>query len=211
MKRVIALLLVAGAAALAEAPQTIALSKPATGGGMPMMQALAERRSAREFAPAPLAPGTLSNLLWAAYGVNRPDGHRTAPSANNRQTVDVYVVLPEGAYLYSFKEHRLDLVAAGDLRPLAGTQDFVAGAPLNLVFVADLARFANASDQDKATFTGVEAGAISQNVYLFCASEGLNTVVRASVDRAALGKALKLRPEQRIVVAQTVGHGKGAR
>lgn len=209
MKRA-ALLFVASLTALAQAPPSISLPKPVTKGGMPLMQALAERKSAREFAPTPLSTETLSNLLWAAYGINRPDGRRTAPSASNRQTVDIYAVLPEGAYLYNSKEHRLDLVAEGNLRPLAGTQDFAATAPLNLIFVADYAKFANASDQDKAWYTGAETGFVSQNVYLYCASEGLNTVVRASVDRAALGKALKLRPDQKIILAQTVGKPKAA-
>jgi nitroreductase len=130
------------------------------------------------------------------------------PSASNRQSVDIYAVLPEGTCLYNAKEHRLDLAAAGDLRALAGTQDFAASAPLNLVYVGDYSKFANARDEDKATYTGSETGSIGQNVYLYCASEGLATVIRASIDRPALAKALKLRPEQRIVLAQTVGKPK---
>ena len=129
-------------------------------------------------------------------------GGRTAPSAMNRQEVDVYAVTAEGAFLYNAKKHALEAVAEGDLRALAGTQAFVKDAPLNLVLVADTAKSGD------MTYAAFAAGAISQNVYLYCASEGLATVVRASVDKAALGKALKLRTEQKIIVAQSVGYSK---
>jgi nitroreductase len=172
------------------------------------MQALKERHSTREFAAAALPPAVLSNLLWAADGISRPDGRRTAPTASNRQEVDVYVVLPEGAYLYVPRADQLQPVAEGDLRALAGTQDFVKDAPLNLVYVADFAKMGGNSEQDKAVYSATGVGFVSQNVYLFCASEGLATVVRASVDRPALAKALRLRPEQHIVLAQTVGYPK---
>lgn len=179
------------------------LPAPVTTGGRPLMEALKMRQSSREFGPKKLPEQVLSNLLWAAWGVNRPEkGGRTAPSAMNRQEVDVYVVLEEGAYRYDAKQHGLELVASGDLRALAGTQAFVKEAPLNLVMVADTAKSGD------MVYAGITSGAISQNVYLYCASEGLATVVRASVDKEALGKALKLRAEQKIVVAQTVGFGK---
>jgi nitroreductase len=194
----------------ADAPETIALLKPVNKGGMPLMQALSERKSAREFSPEKLSPQLLSNLLWAAYGVNRPDGRRTAPSAMNRQTVDIYVTLAEGAYLYRAKEHRLDLVAAGDQRPAAGRQPFVAEAPLNLVYIADYAKLGGVSEEDRVLYSAAETGFVGQNVYLFCASEGLATVVRAMVDRPALAKALKLRDDQKITLAQTVGYPRRA-
>ncbi len=200
------LLVVCGAAAAGEVAANIQLPKPGTTGGMPLMQALNERKSTREFSTEKLPSQMLSNLLWAAYGVNRPDGRRTAPSARNLQTVDIYITLPDGAYLYRPKEHRLDLVAAGDLRAAAGQQDFVAKAALNLVYVADFAKLADASMEDKMLYSGAETGFVGQNVYLFCASEGLATVVRAMIDRGALGKLLKLRPEQRITLSQTVGY-----
>ncbi|MGO9242770.1 MAG: SagB/ThcOx family dehydrogenase [Bryobacteraceae bacterium] len=173
---------------------------------MPLLQALSERKSQREFDARELPRQVLSNLLWAAYGVNRPDGHRTAPSAMNRQTVEIYVVLRAGAYMYDAAHQQLLPVASGDLRALAGTQDFAATAPLNLVYVADYSKFGSAPESDKLLYSGAETGFIGQNVYLFCASEGLATVVRASVNREALALALKLRPEQRIVLAQTVGY-----
>jgi nitroreductase len=188
--------------------KTVVLPAPRTEGGKPLMQALKERHSTREFAAAALPPAVLSNLLWAADGISRPDGRRTAPTASNRQEVDVYVVLPEGAYLYVPRADQLQPVAEGDLRALAGTQDFVKDAPLNLVYVADFAKMGGNSEQDKAVYSATGVGFVSQNVYLFCASEGLATVVRASVDRPALAKALRLRPEQHIVLAQTVGYPK---
>lgn len=184
----------------------VALPAPRTEGGKPLMQALKERHSTREFDRAALPPALLSNLLWAADGISRPDGRRTAPTASNRQEVDVYVVLASGAYLYAAKEHQLQPVAEGDLRALTGTQDFIKDAPLNLVYVADFARMGGNSEQDKAVYSATGVGFVSQNVYLFCASEGLATVVRASVDRPALAKALHLRPQQHIVLAQTVGY-----
>jgi SagB-type dehydrogenase family enzyme len=207
-KAVLLALLSAAAASAGDLSPVISLPKPDTSGGMPLMRALAERKSAREFAADKLSAQVLSNLLWAAYGVNRPDGRRTAPSAMNEQTVDIYVILPEGAYLYKAREHRLDLVAAGDFRAAAGQQSFVAEAPLNLVYVADTAKLGSSSADDKLLYTGAETGFVGQNVYLFCASEGLATVVRAMIDRPALAKVLKLGPQQRITLSQTVGYPK---
>jgi SagB-type dehydrogenase family enzyme len=196
---------------LAQTPGAVSLPKPETQGGKPLMQALAERKSEREFASRDLSPQVLSNLLWAAFGINRPDGRRTAPSAMNRQTIDVYVLKADGAYVYDAAKNRLLPVSAADLRSAAGTQAFVGQAPLNLVYVSDYSKMGNSSDFDKATFAGAETGFIGQNVYLYCASEGLATVIRASIDKAPLAKALKLRPEQHIVLAQTVGHPKASR
>ncbi len=190
---------------LAETLDSISLPKPDRQGGKPLMQALSNRSSAREFAPDALPEQVLSNMLWAGFGVNRPDGHRTAPSAMNRQTVDVYVLTASGAYVYEGAGHRLRLVVSRDVRALAGTQSFVAAAPVNLVYVSDYTKMASSSDSDKLLFSGAETGFISQNVYLYCASEGLATVVRASIDRAALAAALKLRPDQKVTLAQTVG------
>ncbi len=205
-KAIVFVLFLGGAALAADVAPTIELAKPATKGGMPLMQALSERKSAREFGPEKLSPQMLSNLLWAAYGVNRADGKRTAPSAINRQTIDIYVTLAEGVYLYRATEHRLDLVVPGDQRAAAGRQPFVAQAPLNLVYVADYARLGGTSDEDKVLYSVAETGFVGQNVYLFCASEGLATVVRAMIDRPALAKVLKLRPDQKITLSQTVGH-----
>jgi SagB-type dehydrogenase family enzyme len=187
----------------------IQLPKPQTDLGRPLMQVLRDRHSSRAFSSEKLSAQVLSNLLWAAFGVNRPEtGGRTAPSAMNWQEMDLYVVTGEGVYLYEAKANLLKPVVKGDLRSSAGTQPFVQEAPLNLVYVSDYARISRGSASDKDTYTAADAGFISQNVYLFCASEGLATVVRGSVDRPSLAKAFKLRPDQRIILAQTVGRPK---
>ncbi len=179
----------------------IALPAPQTEGGMPLMQALKQRHSTRAFSAQPLSPQTLSNLLWAGFGINRADGHRTAPSAMNWQEVDIYVVTADGVYLYDAKANTLQPVVAGDLRSVAGTQPFVKDAAVNLVYVADTTR-----TKGNTEVIGADTGFIAENVYLFCASEGLVTVVRASVDHAAVAKAFKLRPEQRVTLAQSIGY-----
>jgi SagB-type dehydrogenase family enzyme len=199
------LLLVPAPAAGKAGLKTTPLPKPQMEGGRPLMQVLKARASSRSFRPDKLPMQTLSNLLWAAFGINRPDGRRTAPSAMNWQEIDVYVVMAEGAYRYDAKANSLLPVAQGDLRPSTGKQPFVKDAPIGLVYVADLSRASKGSDEDKAIYTAADTGFIAQNVYLFCASEGLASVVRGSVDREALGKALKLRTDQKIVLAQTVG------
>jgi nitroreductase len=179
-----------------------------TGGGKPLMQVLKARRSTREFSPRMPSPQVLSNLLWAAAGVNRPDGRRTAPTASNRQEIDIYVITADGLYLYEPKDHKLTGVVPRPARS-AGTQDFVKTAPINLVFVADFAKYGEKmAEENKLTYSGADTGYISQNVYLFCASEGLATVVRAGIDRPALSKAMRLRPEQRIILEQPVGYPK---
>ncbi|HEV2448330.1 MAG TPA: SagB/ThcOx family dehydrogenase, partial [Candidatus Sulfopaludibacter sp.] len=150
----------------------------------------------------------LSNLLWAAWGVNRADGRRTAPSASNRQEIEIYVAAPDGVYLYDARENRLQPVVAGDMRGETGTQPFVKNAAVDLVYVADLDKMGQGTEESKAVLAAYDTGFIAENVYLFCASEGLGVVVRASVDRAALGKCLKLRPTQRITLSQSVGLAK---
>jgi nitroreductase len=187
---------------VAQDPGVIELPQPVKQGGTPLMQALGERRSEREFARGALAPQALSNLLWAAFGVSRPDGRRTAPTARNRQDMEVYVALPEGLYFYEAKQHRLKPVVPGDLRALTGTQSFVGEAALNLIYVAPIA---SGAGEEAFLYAGAHAGFISENVYLFCASEGLATVVRASIDRDALAQAMRLPADRRIILAQTVG------
>ena len=207
-KKSLVLILLIACVSVAATLDSIALPKPDTHGGKPLMQALSDRKSAREFASDSLPPQVLSNMLWAGFGVNRPDGHRTAPSAMNRQTIDIYVVMADGAYLYDAAGNKLVPVVSGDLRALTGTQDFVKQAPANLVYVSDYAKMSGSSADSKLLYSGAETGFISQNVYLYCASEGLATVVRASVDRDALAKALRLRQDQKITLAQTVGLAK---
>jgi nitroreductase len=185
--------------------QDIKLPAPRTTGGKPLMEALNERKTIREFSPEKLSPQALSNLLWAAWGINRPDGRRTAPSASNRQEIDVYVLASDGAYVYDAKANTLKSVLAGDVRKQSGAQPFVTEAALNLIYVADMGKMGGNDDARYAT-ANADTGFIAQNVYLFCASEGLGTVVRGSVDRAGMAKTLNLRPDQRITLAQTVGH-----
>jgi nitroreductase len=193
-------------AAVAQDLKPVALPAPQMDGGKPLMQTLRDRASQRAFAPDPLPPQVLSNLLWAAWGISRPDsGKRTAPSAMNRQETDVYVALADGLYLYEAQPHRLKPISRDDLRALTGTQPYVGTAPVNLVFVARMGG-GPGSAEDKAIWAGSHAGFISENVYLFCASEGLATVVRGSVNREALAKAMQLGPDQKIVLTQTVGY-----
>ena len=193
----------------AQEPKPIKLPAPQTEIGKPLMQALKLRQTSRSFDSKPLLLQELSNLLWAADGINRPDsGKRTAPSAVNWQEVDVYVALPEALYLYEAKPHRLTPVVAKDLRAATGRQAFVKDAPLNLVYVADFARMAEVPEDDKKLYSAADVGFIAQNVYLYCASQGLAVVVRGSVERSALAQAMKLRPDQKIILAQTVGYPK---
>ncbi len=201
--------LLLSAAAGAQELQPVNLPRPKTEGGKPLMQVLNERQSRREFAPDRLEPQALSNLLWAAFGVNRADsGKRTAPSANNRQDIEIYVALAEGLYLYEPKDHRLKPVLKEDIRALTGTQPFVGEAPVNLIYVSDFSKWGKSSPENRLMYSGAHAGYISQNVYLYCASEGLATVVRGSIDRDALAKAMKLGPDRKIILAQTVGRPK---
>ncbi len=188
--------------------QSIQLPPPQKTGGMPLMEALAKRSTSRAFATNELSSQQISSLLWAAFGINRPDGKRTAPSASNHLETDIYVLLKSGAYVYSAASNQLDLVVAEDIRALGGTQAFVKDAPVTLVFVADLAKMGAGSDDNKKNTANIDVGYISQNVYLFCASEGLVTGARGSVDRTALGPRLKLRPDQMIILAQSVGYPK---
>jgi nitroreductase len=186
----------------------VKLPPPKTEGGMPLMQALKERKSGREFSSQKLPLPVLSNLLWAAWGINRADGHHTAPSARNAQEIDVYVAMSDGLFLYDPKNNRLMKVIAEDIRAATGTNDYVKDAALNLVYVADLTR-ANLKESDAIEFyTGADTAFLAQNVYLFCASEGLQVVVRGSINRPELAKLMKLRPDQKITLGQSVGYPK---
>jgi SagB-type dehydrogenase family enzyme len=188
--------------------QAIRLLPPQTDIGRPLMQALKNRSTSREFSAAPLPIQVLSNLLWAAFGINRPDsGKRTAPSARNWQEIDIYVATAQGLYVYNAKAHQLNPILREDVRAQTGTQPFVKDAPLGLVYVADMAKTGNESG-DRDLYLGADTGFIAENVYLFCASEGLAVVVRGSIDRAALSKVMRLRATQKITLAQTVGYAK---
>ncbi len=189
--------------------EEMALPPAQTTGGLPLMQALQERQSQRDFLPDALALQTLSDLLWAAAGINRTEhGGRTAPSAMNAQEVDLYVALPQGLYRYEPQRHVLQLIKGEDVRRVTGYQDFVDSAPLDLVYVADHGRMKMVPAAQREAYASVAAGAMAQNVYLFCTSHGLGTVVRAWFDRNALTKAMGLTNDQQILLTQTVGYAK---
>ncbi len=194
---------------VAQETKPVQLPAPQTDIGKPLMQTLKLRQTARTFDTRTLPMQELSNLLWAAFGINRPEsGKRTAPSAMNWQEIDVYVAMPEALYLYDAKSNSLKPVLSTDLREATGKQPFVKDAPLNLIYVADATKMKNASEQDQMFYSAADVGFIAQNVYLYCASQGLAAVMRGLVDRQALAKAMNLRPEQRVMFAQTVGYPK---
>ncbi len=211
MKRVQLLLvcLVLSAATFA-ADKVIKLPQPNLNRTGTVMKALSERHSTREFASKALNLADLSDLLWAANGINRKDsGKRTAPSALNKQDVDVYVVLPEGSYLYDAKNHQLNLVAEGDYRgAVAGGQAFVKSAPVALVLISDLSRFGDAKNAHTQLMGAMDAGIVSQNISIFCSAVNLATVPRASMDNAQLKKVLKLKDTQIPMMNHPVGYFK---
>ncbi len=186
----------------------IPLPAPQTEGGKPFMQVLKERRTTREFSAKPLPPQMLADLLWAGFGFNRVGTtNRTAPSAMNSQEVDLYVAMTNGVYRYDAAANQLQPIAAGDFRAKTGGQDFVKTAPIALLFVADLPRLGKAKPEERERYAWIDTGYISQNIYLFCASAGLASVVH-ELDRSQLGEILKLKPDQKIVIAQAVGFPK---
>ena len=202
------LLLSVSAIALAEDQKPVQLSKPRVADS-PLLQILAKRSSSRAFSPAPVPMAVLSDLLWAANGVNRPDsGRRTAPSAKNLQEIDIYVATADGLYLYDARAHTLKPILREDIRARTGSQDYVRDAAVQLLFVADEAKMGAYAERERALYSAADTGYVSENVYLFCAAEGLATVVRAGMDRAALAKLMKLRPEQKIILAQSIGYPK---
>jgi len=189
-----------------DASSKIDLPPPSLSGGMPLISALSDRQSRREFAPDPLPPQTLSDLLWCAAGINRHAlGGRTAPSAMNAQEVLLYVAMPQGLYLYEPQRHELQLRVASDVRRVTGMQDFVDTAPLDLVYVADHSRMELVPVAQRSAYAFASVGAMAQNVYLYCASAGLATVIRAWFDRDALSLAMGLPADRQLLLSQTVG------
>ena len=190
----------------AEDNPSIALPPPRLESGVPLMQALQARQSRREFSSKPLSRQVLADLLWAAYGVNRPEAKkRTAPSAHNRQEIDIYVAMADGLFHYDAFAHALLPIVKQDIRAHTGRQQFPAQVPLNLIYVVDYNRFTDVPREAALEVAAIATGAIVQNVYLFCASEGLATVVRGWIDKKILAEAMQLKPTQYILVAQSVG------
>jgi nitroreductase len=195
--------------------EVIKLPPPQTEGGMPLMQALKLRKSTRgDFGPdTKLSVQQISNLLWAANGVNRPGGMRTAPSAINWRNIDIYVTTADGLFLYDPDKNELKVLGREDVRAVSGMQDFVKSAPVDLIYVADFAKAKGFGGQGEIMETAelwsmAGTGAVLQNVYLWCASEGLACIVRAMVDKDAIRKTLNLRPDQHVMLSQTVAHFK---
>ncbi|MBN2723526.1 MAG: SagB/ThcOx family dehydrogenase [Deltaproteobacteria bacterium] len=177
--------------------------------GSSLMEALSKRSSARNFSDKSLEISTVSELLWAAAGVNRPDGRRTAPTAVNWQEIDIYAVTREGVYIYNASKHSLVGVEKNDIREFAGKQAFTSVAPITLVFVSNYDKITGRHGDDetkKAFYSATDTGYISQNVYLYCASKGLITVALGLVDRETLHKKLNLNQNQHIILSQTVGY-----
>ncbi len=182
------------------------LPAPQRASSVPLAEALQQRKTTREFKLEALSTQALADLLWAAFGINRPQtGQRTAPSAMNSQEVDIYVALQRGLFLYNAASNRLDPVLEGDFRPKTSSQAFAKQAPVVLIYVADLPRLSKAKPESRPFYAAVDTGAIVQNVYLHCAAAGLGTVVY-DLDRPPLANAMKLRPEQSIVLCQAVGN-----
>ncbi len=194
------------AIAYAEEAKSIQLPQPQTDGGKPLMQVLKERKTSRDLSDQKLSMQVLSNLLWAASGVNRPDGKRTAPSARNKQEIDIYVASADGLFLYDAKTHSLKTILATDVRGQTGKQNTAKEAAVNLVYVADFARMEEGDD--KTALAWADTGFIAENAYLYCTSEGLAVVVRALIDRDELAKTMKLGPDQHITLAQSIGYPK---
>lgn len=177
-----------------------------TSGGMPLNEALMLRHSTREYSSRHLDPQLLSDLLWSAFGINRPSGDRTAPYWRHIMVIDVYAVMANGTWLYDPRRHVLARHLEDDIRARTGLQDFVGTAPLNLVYVAHGERMQDASAEDRRLYASADACFIGQNVYLFCASEGLATVFRGAVDQRALAQAMQLGNDEFVTFAQTVGY-----
>lgn len=197
---------VSNSISLSAIPEYVELPDPQVTGGKPLMEALYERSSGRDYKSDDIPHQVMSNLLWSAFGVNRPEsGKRTAPSAMNKQEIDIYVATKNSLFLYDFTQHALRVISEKDIRRFAGTQDFVQKAPLCLIYVADFERMSG-SIEEKTFYSAIDTGYISQNVYLFCSSEGLSTVAVGWIDKPALAKAMELRDTQKIILVQPVGY-----
>jgi len=202
--------ILAAAPSLAATDSTVReLPPPRTEGGKPLIQALRQRRSIREYSDRPLPAQVLSDLLWAAFGINRPSGDRTAPYWRHIMVIEVYAAMADGVWLYEPKRHVLLPHSRVDIRAQTGLQDFVANAPLNLVYVARGERMQDISANERRLYASVDTGFIGQNVYLFCASEGLATVFRGAVDYEKLNRTMQLETDQFVTFAQTVGYPHG--
>lgn len=209
MKRIILTVCLTIATACVMAQNTIKLPEPDKNVSMTLYQALQQRKSVREYSSKEFDDMKLSQLLWAAVGINRPDGHLTAPTAINAQDITVYVCRKDGAYLYEAKENALKKVSDKDLRKeVAANQTFAADAPVSLVIVTDNAKFRGGSTNGPTISGAIDAGYVSQNIDLACEALGLCTVPRATMDKEALKKELKLSDTQTLILNHPIGYKK---
>jgi len=191
------------------AQEIIKLPEPNKTGGKPLMQVMNERQSSRDFIDKDLTQQQISDLLWATYGINRPEtGKHTIPTSRNVQDMEVYIATKDGAFLYLPKENALQKITGNDIREITGKQDFVKVAAANLVYVSDFSKAGTASDEIKTMTAATHCGFMGQNVYLYCASEGLISVFRAYIDNAEIAKALNLPENKHVIYCQTVGYAK---
>ena len=191
------------------AQELIKLPAPQKTGGMPLMQALNERSSSRDFIDKDLTEQQLSNLLWAAFGINREDiKKRTAPTSRNNQDIEIYLTTKNGLFLYKAEEHALEKKSDKDFREVSGKQDFVKVAALNLIYVSNLNKLGNSPVEVKRMTAATHCGFIGQNVYLYCASEGLISVFRSWIDKDKIAEVLKLPEGFEVIYTQTVGYSK---
>ncbi|MDD5571145.1 MAG: nitroreductase family protein [Bacteroidales bacterium] len=186
--------------------QDIVLPKPDTTGGKPLMETLKKRSSSRSFSSKDLSLQELSNLLWAADGINRPNGKRTAPSANAKYYITIYVALKSGVYLYDVPTHTLKQLFNKDIREKTGTQEFNKTAPVDLIYIGEGSKYGKAEETKKMLYYGVDSGEIAENVYLYCASAGLSNVIKGSFDREMLTKELQLKEDQFITFTHAIGY-----
>lgn len=189
------------------AQDLIKLPEPDKKGGIPLMQAINERQSGRNFIDKDLTQQQLSDLLWAAYGINRPEsGKHTIPTSRNRQDIEVYITTSNGVFFYHPEDHALMPISDLDKRELSGVQDFVKVAAVNLIYVSDFDKLGNSSDDIKTMTAATHCGFIGQNVYLYCASEGLISVFRAMIDKDKAAELLKLESNKHVIYSQSVGY-----
>lgn len=187
--------------------ETVKLPAPDKACPMTLTEALTHRKSDREFSDKALTLQELANLLWAAGGVNRPNGRLVYPVAMDKQDTTIYIFTRENVSKYDPKLNTLEIIASGDHRAETGQQDFVAQAAVNLAYVHDVSLWEDmkAPDELKLRWGFAHTGAIMQNVYLYCAAMGWNCVVRGSFEGEKLAKLLKLSPSQNITLIHTVG------
>jgi SagB-type dehydrogenase family enzyme len=188
-------------------PEIIPLPEADETGGMPLMEALKNRKSSRSYSAKALSDQQVANMLWSAWGINRENGKHTAPSSRNKQEMEVYMSTADGLFLYLPEKHALKQIHNKDIRAETGGQDFVDDAPVNIIFVADYRKAGDdVTAEDYRCTSGMNAGFMSQNLYLYCASEGLATVVRGWFDRDELHKAMELEDFRDVILCQTVGY-----